>query len=62
MRQYRAVSYVQPDTLNKNGHYIFGPAKDTREEAVAYRDPRQQETWSVLDSVQVREITSWMEE
>lgn len=62
MREYRAVSYVQPDILNKNGYYIFGPAKSTRDEAIAYRDPRQQETWSVLDSVLFREVTSWMED
>lgn len=62
IRQFRAISYVQPDILNKNGYYIFGPAKYTRQEAIDHRDSSQQETCSVLDSVQFREITSWMEE
>ena len=62
IRQYRAISYVQPNILNKDGYFIFGPAKYTRQEAIEHRDSLQQETWSVLDSVQFREITSWIDE
>lgn len=62
IRQFRAISRVQPNNLNKDGYFIFGPAKYTRQEAIEHRDSRQQETWSVLDSVQFREITSWIDE